>query len=99
MKDFRKIIRKKLIEGIFDDGNPDRSWLAGKYTLDLGDGNPVEAEVNTQLPYLAVGNFFAQGEEADNFIDEIHAIWLKNDCTEEEAIKKWAGYYLSSENI
>ena len=100
MEQLRVIIRKMLSEGILDDGNFDRSWLAGKYNWKVDDGrNTVEAEVNTKLPYLAIGNFFAQGEDADKFIDEIHQIWLKKDCTTKEAIQIWANHYLSPEDI
>lgn len=100
MENIRKIIRNILKEGILDDGNPDRSWLAGKYSWKIDDGkNTVEAEINTQLPYLAIGNFFVQGEDADKFIDEIHQIWLTKNCSQEEAIQIWAGHYLSPEDI
>lgn len=94
----RKIIaeavKTSFNEGIFDDGNPDQSWLAGKYSWKTGDGNTEEAEINTKLPYVAIGDYFVQGEEADNTIDQIHQIWLKDDCTPEEAIRKWASFYL-----
>lgn len=65
----------------------DTSWLAGKWTL--ADG--TEVEVNTRVPYFAYGDFFSQGESADEIINEIHQIWLKDDdCTEIEACQIWA---------
>lgn len=72
-----------------------QTWLNGKYFAG-------EAEINTSLPYLAVNgsltseghDFFAQGEDADTFINEIHKYWLNNDCTTEEAFNYWINLYL-----
>lgn len=65
---------------------PDQSWLAGKYH----DG---KAEINTRLPYIAYGDFFAQEHEAQPHIDEIHKIWLDGNCSPEEALDRWANAY------
>lgn len=63
------------------------SWLHGKYPA-------INAEINTSLPYVSIRDWFFQGEEADNVINEIHQIWVNSNCTQEEAIKKWDNRYL-----
>lgn len=68
--------------------SPDTSWLAGKYP-------EINAEINTRLPYVAIGDYFWQGQEADEVIEEIHSIWLNDDCTQEQAIQKYSNSYLS----
>ncbi len=60
----------------------DSSWLDGHYGEDI--------EINTSLSYIAIGEFFAQGEEADSIIEEINDIYNNQDCTPEEAINLWA---------
>ena len=82
---------------MIEEYQPDRSWLHGKYEKypePDEDGNEYKYDVHTSLPYIAIGKFFCQGEEADKVIDEIHQIWLKEDITELEAIKKWENMYL-----
>ena len=63
------------------------TWLEGKYP-------EINAEINTSLPYVEIGDYFWQGEEANNVITEIHKIWLKNDCSVQDAINIYSGYYL-----
>lgn len=60
------------------------TWLNGKYSI---------GEINTSLPYLSVGDFFVQGEDAQGFIDEIYNIWVSSDITTEQAFIKWASIY------
>jgi hypothetical protein len=62
------------------------SWLHGKHS--------PEIEINTKLPYVSIYDYFAQGEDADNVIEEINLIWNKEDITILQAIEKWASYYL-----
>jgi hypothetical protein len=66
---------------------PDTSWLAGNYP-------ELNSEINVRLPYIGIGDYFWQGDEADNVINEIHKIWLRDDCTVEQAIKTYSNYYL-----
>lgn len=68
------------------------SWLAGKYTL--ADG--TEAEINTRLPYVSIGEYFVQGEEADTTIDEINDIYNDSELnlTVSQSIERWASYML-----
>jgi hypothetical protein len=40
------------------------SWLNGKHSADI--------EINTRLPYVALYDFFAQGENAEEIINEIN---------------------------
>jgi len=63
------------------------SWLNGNYE---------NGEINTSLPYIAVNDpeFYAQGEDADNIIKEIHQYWLSNNVTTEEAFNHWINSYL-----
>lgn len=64
------------------------SWLNGKYTV-----NNHKVEINTALPYIAIDgariDFFAQGDDAETFINQMHAYWLANDCTIEDAIQNF----------
>jgi hypothetical protein len=62
------------------------SWLSGKHSADI--------EINTHLPYVAIYDYFAQGEQADEVIKEINHIYNTKDCTPLEACELWASYYL-----
>ena len=62
------------------------SWLNGKLSATI--------EINTKLPYVAIGDYFAQGDEADNIIDEINYIYNTTDCTPLQAAEKWASNML-----
>jgi hypothetical protein len=63
------------------------SWLNGKYPA-------INAEINTRLQYVAIGEYFWQGEEADNVIEEINCIYNAGDLTVEQAINQWASNML-----
>ncbi len=69
------------------------SWLHGKYVIDNQN-----VEINTSLPYISIEgyriDFFSQGENADEIIDEIRQIWISGDMTQSEAIQKWINAYL-----
>lgn len=70
---------------------PDRSWLSGKYEVTGSDGKPAIIEIDTALSFIGIGDeFFAQGEDADAIIGEIHGIWLRSDRTQDEAVKIYA---------
>jgi hypothetical protein len=62
------------------------TWLSRKYL----DG---KAEINTALPFVSFGEYFAQGDEADQAIKEIYSIWSIQDVTQEEALLQWASIY------
>jgi len=62
------------------------SWLNGKLSENI--------EINTSLPYVAIYDFFVQGDEADNVINEINHIYNTNNCTPLEAAEKWASNML-----
>jgi hypothetical protein len=73
---------------------PDASWLHGKYNW-YENGRKVEAEVNTKLPYVAIGEYFWQGDGANDVIDEIHKIWISDGRrTTQSAVKKYSNLYL-----
>ena len=42
------------------------SWLSGKHSANI--------EINTRLPYVAIYDFFAQGDSAEDIINEINEI-------------------------
>ena len=72
------------------------SWINGKYSWKDSAKNVIECEINTSFEYVAIGeNYFWQGEEANQVIDEIHQIWLKGRCSVKTAVKKYANLYLS----
>jgi hypothetical protein len=72
---------------------PNETWLHGKYIV-----SNHKVEINTSLPYFAIDgyriDFFQQGEEAQNTINELHAHWLRNNCTIEESIQWFINTYL-----
>ena len=59
------------------------SWLNGKYPQ-------INAEINVNFEYVAIGDYFWQGDEANNVIDEIHNIWTDGNMSVEEAIEHYA---------
>lgn len=60
----------------------DTSWISGKLSPTI--------EINTRLPYVAIGEYFWQGGEADFVINEINAIYCAGNITPLEAAEKWA---------
>ena len=73
------------------------SWLNGKYK----DVNGFNVEINTSLSYAYFenindenGSYYFQGDEADNVIDEINAIYNRHNLTQSEAISRWINLYL-----
>jgi len=69
------------------------TWLNGKYVV-----QNQQVEINTSLPYIAIEgyriDFFEQGEEANETIEQIFQHWDKNDCTIEESISWFINAYL-----
>lgn len=61
---------------------PDESWLSRRYP-------DINAEIDTSYSTVAIGDYFWQGHEAVKIIAEIHAIWLRGDCDQQQAIEKW----------
>ena len=73
------------------------TWLNGKYK----DVNGFNVEINTSLSYAYFENindenesYYFQGDEADNVIDEINAIYNRHNLTQSEAISRWINLYL-----
>ena len=73
------------------------TWLNGKYK----DVNGFNVEINTSLSYAYFENindedesYYFQGDEADNVIDEINAIYNRHNLTQSEAIARWINLYL-----
>lgn len=64
------------------------SWLNGKHTPQI--------EINTSLPYVSIDEFFWQGDEAEQVINEINIIFNdeKLNFNALEAIKYWASLCL-----
>jgi hypothetical protein len=53
-------------------------------------------EINTRLPYVAIYDFFAQGDEADNVISDILQIYNTHSSkpTPEQAAILWYNIYV-----
>jgi len=63
------------------------SWISGKY---------ANGEINTAYSTVAVTEpeFFAQGDDADQIITQIHSYWINNDVTSEDAFNWWVDTFL-----
>ena len=63
------------------------TWISGKY---------ANGEIDTAYSTVSVNDpeFFAQGDDADQIIKEIHEYWINNDVTTEQAFDFWVGCYL-----
>ena len=62
------------------------SWLHGRHSEDI--------EINTRMPFVHMGEYFWQGDEAGVVIDEINAIYNTEICTPLQAAEKWASNML-----
>ena len=60
------------------------SWISGKHSANI--------EINTRLPYVAIYDFFAQGDSAEDIINEINEIFNneKLNFTPLQACEYWA---------
>lgn len=58
------------------------SFLAGKHSENI--------EINTSLPYVALYDYFFQGDEADKVINNINYIYNTQNCTVLEACEIYA---------
>ncbi len=69
-----------------------QTWISGKFESEIW-GN---IEINTAYSYLAIGeDWFFQGSESDNAINEIFDIWNNHgNITPLQAAEKWANIYL-----
>lgn len=65
----------------------DASWLHGKY---------ANGEINTKLSYVAVNDpeFYAQGDDADQIIEEMRKRWNASNLTQEKVFNEWVSMYL-----
>ena len=63
------------------------SWLTGRF--DFG-------ELNSQLGYVSVEDpeFFAQGDDAYRILEDIRSIWMREDCSVEQAFQAWINFNL-----
>jgi len=68
-------------------GDLNSSWLHGVYP-------DIDAEINTNIPYVSIGGFYAQGEDAEIIINEILNIYNSTALNVELSIKKWRDQYL-----
>ena len=73
---------------------PDTSWLSGKWDTRYG-----KAEISTAYSFVSLPQFFegeelfAQGEQADSIIEDIHQYWVAGDIDQVEAIEKYINNY------
>ena len=60
------------------------SWISGKHSADI--------EINTRLPYVAIYDYFAQGDNAEEIINKINEIYNneKLNFTPLQACEFWA---------
>ena len=94
--DLHRII-KETIDSLVDKAMNRSSWLNGKYRC----SNGCTVEINSNLPYIAVDDadgesmFYAQGDEADDVLDELMQMWNSNDeWTQQQVIEHWVSLYL-----
>ena len=67
---------------------PEILLISGKFTA-------IEAELNLSgVPYIAIGEFFCQGEQAIEIIQEISDIAEEKEFSDEEAILYYKENYL-----
>jgi len=59
------------------------------YTHLHGEYPELDTEINTTLPYVSVGGFFASGKVAHEILNEINDIWLTYNISVREAVKIW----------
>ena len=62
------------------------SWISGKHSDTI--------EINTRLPFVSIGDYFWQGDEADKVIEEINTIYNNQDCTPLDACLIYQNLYL-----
>ena len=71
------------------------SWLNGNYII---DGYQVTIKSNLSIARFycldTEEDYYFQGNEADDVINEIAGIWNAYDITQSQAIKKWINMYL-----
>ena len=71
------------------------SWLNGNYII---DGYQVTIKSNLSIARFycldTEEDYYFQGNEADEVINEIAGIWNAYDITQSQAIKKWINMYL-----
>jgi len=74
--------------------NPDRSWLHGKYDTEYGKAE-IDIFYSTVFieGFFSEGDLFAQGDEADSIIEDIHQYWVAGDLTQLEALEKYINNY------
>ncbi|MFA6128803.1 MAG: hypothetical protein WC699_16000 [Bacteroidales bacterium] len=63
------------------------SWLHGKYVC-----GEIDSRIGTVQVYDV--DFFAQGEEAFDIIEQIRRIWIERDMSVEQAFMAWISMYL-----
>ena len=71
------------------------SWLNGNYII---DGYQVTIKSNLSIARFycldTEEDYYFQGNEADDVINEIAGIWNAYDITQSQAIQKWINMYL-----
>lgn len=74
--------RSQILE-IMD--TPNKTWLSGNWQV--SDGTVT---INTGLPSVTYGDFHAEGQDAQDIIDEIHQNWLNSNTTMFQCLETWA---------
>lgn len=68
-----------------DSYTPNISWLDGHYD---------QGYINTALPQVSLFDYFWQGREAEEVIEQIHEIWVKHELTQQQAVNLWIEFNL-----
>lgn len=71
------------------------SWLNGNYIID-GYQETIKSNLSIARFYCldTEEDYYFQGNEADDVINEIAGIWNAYDITQSQAIQKWINMYL-----
>lgn len=81
-------IRGEVVRKLELYGQPNESWIAGTYTVDNH-----KITIDTSYRTIAIDgyrtDFFAQGDSAEQIIDELHYTWIKSGKTDSEVVTDW----------
>lgn len=64
---------------------PNISWLDGHYE---------QGYINTGLSQVLLYDYYWQGREAEEVIEQIHEIWVKHEMTQQQAVNLWIEFNL-----
>lgn len=73
------------------EGNQSNNSFAAHYTPNISwlDGHYEEGHISTAFSHVMLFDYFWQGSEAEEIIEQIHEIWVKNNLTQQQAVSRW----------